>query len=159
MRLFLTLVVLAGIACAQSKYNGPRPPKPDVLFLLQAGKLIETESGEASQGTEKDFTVYTVKGATSPARTPVPEPVFLFQADKINPEKFSLFRMEVKGTNRLLSFPNTEKKRKEAPKPVYFLVTPLDRALFKVEVNDVIGNGEYCFSPDGSNTVFCFTTY
>jgi len=26
-------------------------------------------------------------------------------------------------------------------------------------VNEVIDNGEYCLSPEGSNQVFCFTTY
>jgi hypothetical protein len=158
--LFLALLlgaVFSTVAPAQKKYSGPRPPKPDVPFLLSAGRLTELESGNASQSEVKDNMVFTVPGASSSVQTPVPEPIFLFQADKINPDRLSLYRMTVANGKRSLTF-QTGKKSKNAPKPVYFLVTPLDGALFRVEVNEYIEAGEYCFSPDGSNQVFCFTT-
>ena len=146
-----------GILAAQSKYNGPRPPKPDVPYLLHATNLVETEVGEAVQSDDKKGTIYTIQGAASPARTPVPEPIFLFQAGKLNPDRLSCYRMEVKGGTRVLTIPT--KRGKNDPKPVYLMVTPLDRGLFKVEVNEPIEDGEYCLSPDGSNTVFCFSLY
>lgn len=157
--LLLLVLALAGLPCyAQKKYAGPKPPKADVPFLLTLDKLTELETGMANQSEVKDNTVYTVDGATSPVKTPVPEPIFLFKAEKLNPERLSLYKMTVANGKRTLTFP-TSKRAKNAPKPVYFLVTPLDGGLFKVEINEYVEAGEYCFSPDGSNQVFCFTTY
>ncbi len=144
---------------SQRKYEGPRPPKPDVPFLLHAGKLLEAETGTAAESQAKDGTLYTVAGATSPARTPVPEPIFLFQADKINPDKLTLFRMESRGGQRTLLLPAAGKRKKDSAQPIFVLVSPLAPGLFRVEVNEVIQDGEYCLSPDGSNQVFCFTAY
>lgn len=152
--------MLAGALPAQKKYTGPRPPKPDVPFLVHAGKLVETESNTAAESQSKDGTVYTIPGATSPARTPLPEPIMIFQSDKINPDRLSLYKMEVKGGSRSLLVPNPGKHgKKDEAKPVFLMVTPLAPSLFKVEVNEIIPDGEYCLSPDGSNQVFCFTSY
>lgn len=151
-------VAVAVTATAQKKYTGPRPAKPDVPFLLIIDKLIEVESAMAQESSAKNSTTYTVSGESSNVRSPVPEPVFLFQAEKLNPERLSLFRMNPAGGKRSLTIP-TGKKPKNAPVPVYFLTTPLDGGLFRIEVNEYIPPGEYCFSPDGSNQVFCFTTY
>jgi hypothetical protein len=85
------------------------------------------------------------------------EPIFLFRTERLNPDKLSLYRMTVEGGQRVLSFPN--KPGKDSPKAVYMMLTPLDRGLFKLEVNEFIDDGEYCLSPEGSNAVFCFTTY
>lgn len=163
MRLRLLLAVAAALVLApaseaQKKYSGPRPPKPDVPFLLIIDRLAELESGMANQENGKDGTVYSVSGPTSSVRTPMPEPIFLMQASKLNPERFALFKMTVENGKRTLTLP-TGRKAKNAPKPVYFLTTPLDGGLFKIEVNEFIESGEYCFSPDGSNEVFCFTTF
>lgn len=160
LRLSAALLILAGVAVAQKKYTGPRPPKPDVPFLVHAGKLVETESNTAAESQGKDGTVYTVSGATSPARTPMPEPIMIFQSDKINPDRLSLYKMEVKGGSRSLVIPPAGKRgKKDAVRPLFLMVTPLAPSLFKVEVNEVIGDGEYCLSPEGSNQVFCFTTF
>jgi hypothetical protein len=155
--LFL-LTLLAQPLDAQRKYAGPRPPKADVPFLLTLDKLTELESGMAAQSESKDAMVFTVDKAGSSVKSPMPEPIFLFQADKLNPERLSLYKMTVANGKRTLTFP-TGKRAKNAPKPVYFLVTPLDGSLFKIEVNEYTEAGEYCFSPDGSNQVFCFTTF
>lgn len=157
--LCLATLASTGIASAQKKYTGPRPPKPDVPFLLHAGKLTETEVATAQEGQSKDGPTYTISGATSPARTPLPEPIFLFQSEKINPDRLTLYKLDVKGGSRTLVLPNPGKRKKDGPRPLFVMVTPLTAGLFRVEVNEVIDNGEYCLSPEGSNQVFCFTTY
>jgi hypothetical protein len=155
----LVLVLAALPAAAQKKYTGPRPPKPDVPFLIQAGNLVPIEAGEARESQGKNETNYTVDGAASAIKTPVPEPVFLFQSDKINPERMSLFKMETRNGQRTLSLPADPRRRKDSSRPLFILVTPLENRLFKVEVNEPLDNGEYCLSPEGSNTVFCFSEF
>lgn len=153
------LLLPAAWAQSQRKYDGPRPPKPDVPFLLHAGKLVELEIATATESQAKDGALYTVSGATSSARTPVPEPIMLFQSDKINPDKLTLFRMESRGGQRTLLLPAPGKRKKDSAQPIFMLVNPLAPGLFRVEVNEVIQDGEYCLSPEGSNQVFCFTAY
>jgi hypothetical protein len=154
------LAMLAAFpASAQKKYTGPRPPQADVPFLVHAGKLLPVETGEAKESQGKNETVYTLGGASSPTRTPVPEPIFLFQSDKINPERLTLFRMDVKGGQRTLALATDTRKKKGTARPIFILVTPLENRLFKVEVNEPLDNGEYCLSPEGSNTVFCFSEF
>jgi hypothetical protein len=155
----VVLLLAAMPAAAQKKYSGPRPPKPDAPFLVHAGQLLPVETLEAHESQGKSETHYAVDGAASPTRTPVAEPVFLFQSDKINPERLSLFRMEIKGNQRTLAIPSDARKRKDNARPVFILVTPLENRLFKVEVNEPLDNGEYCLSPEGSNTVFCFNEF
>ena len=158
--LVAAVLLLAALpAAAQKKYTGPRPPKPDALFLIHAGKLLPVETSEARESQGKNDTNYAVDGSASSTKTPVPEPVFLFQSDKINPERLSLFRMETKGGQRTLSIPSDSRKRKDNSRPIFILVTPLENRLFKVEVNEPLDNGEYCLSPEGSNTVFCFSEF
>ncbi len=159
MKLLVILAMPALVlpALAQNKYSGPRPEKADVVYLQHVDKLIETENGEAVQTEEKNKTVYRVAGATSPVRTPMAEPIMLFRAGKINPDKLTLYRMTVENGQRTLVFPT--KPGKDSPKPIYVVVAPLERGLFKLEVNEFIDDGEYCLSPEGSNTVFCFSTY
>jgi len=112
---------------------------------------------EARQSTEKNNTVYTVPGAASAVKTPMAEPIFIFLAEKLNPDKLALYKMTVDKGTRTLTFPN--KQGKDSPPPIYTMVTPLDKGLFKIEVNEFIDDGEYCLSPDGANAVFCFATY
>ena len=157
--LALLVLAAAGVSGQTKKsYDGPRPVKADVPYLLEAGRLTEVESSEAQQKDEKDAVVYTVPGSTSPTRTPMPEPIFLFKSDRINPERLSLYRMESKGGNRVISI-STRGKAKSSQKPVFLMVNRLEAGLYRVEVNEYIENGEYCLTPEGSNKTFCFTTY
>ena len=158
----LVLTLLLGCATAalgQKKYSGPKPPKSDIPYILHAGNLVETESQMAKESQEKGSQIYSIPGTTSPARTPLSEPIMIFQSDKINPDKLSLFRLDVRGGNRVLVLPEPGKRKKDAPRPLFLMVTPLSPGLFRVEVNEYLENGEYCLSPDGSNQVFCFTTF
>jgi hypothetical protein len=158
MRSLLCLALAsAGFASAQDKYTGPKPPKPDVLYLVHADNLIPTEVTEAKGESHKNETVYSIPGASSPARTPLAEPIFIIEADKISPQALELYRAEVKGGRREVAMVN--KRTRSSPKALRLTVTRLERGLYRVEVDDTIENGQYAISPNGSNTVFCFEVY
>jgi hypothetical protein len=158
MRSLLCLTVAAaGFVCAQDKYTGPKPPKPDVLYLVHADNLVPTEVADAKGESKKNETVYTIPGAGSPARTPLAEPIFIIQADKIQPQALELYKADVKGGRREVAM--VQKHTRGSPKPLRLTVTRLDGGLYRVEVDETIENGEYAISPNGSNTVFCFAVY
>jgi hypothetical protein len=159
MRILTLALALAALLPAQDKYNGPRPAKPDVPFLLHADNLVETEVSEAREQEKKDEVVYTVPGASSQAKTPVAEPIFLLMSDKVQPEAIELYRLESKGGNRQLVVP--KKPKKDSPRPARLAVTRLAEKLYRIEINEGMGleNGEYSLSPRGSNQVFCFSVY
>jgi hypothetical protein len=140
------------------QYDGPRPPKADLPYLVHADNLIPTEVNEAREETRGKQTTYIVPGAGSPARTPVAEPIFLFLSEKIAPEALELYRLEVKGGNRQIVFPERIRDR---PRPLRLLVQRLDEKLYKLEVSERFGleNGPYAITPKGSNQVFCFDVY
>ena len=156
-------LVLAASASAQApkKYTGPRPPKQDQPYLLHASNLTPLETSTAVEEKRKDDNANIVKGTSSPARTPLAEPIFLLDAAKLVPEKLELYRVSVsKAGNREVAFPNNPKKSKDAPKPVRLSVTKLDGgSLFKLEATEALENGSYCLSPTGSADVFCFDVY
>ncbi|MGH9666187.1 MAG: hypothetical protein ACRD9L_17310 [Bryobacteraceae bacterium] len=147
---------LAGAACAADKYNGPRPPKQDVPYLVHADNLIETETGQASQESRKKNTTYVVAGASSPARTPLAEPIFLIDANTIAPEQLEMYRMEVKNGRREITL---SESRRGAGRPIHLSVTPLGDHLYRVEAAEMLENGEYVLTPSGSNRVFYFEIY
>lgn len=157
MRLIAGFIVfaLAGLA-QQSKYTGPRPEKPDVPYLKHASKLIPTEVLEATTETRKDEDWAVTPGASSPVRTPLAEPYFFVLAEKLDPTKLELYRVEPRNGKRevLLS-----RKNKPQAKPYRIFATSLGERLYRVDVNDTLENGEYCLSPNGSNQVFCFQVY
>jgi len=153
-------VACLGVACVAlfaQKYQGPAPPKPDIPYLLHASNLVETEVGEAQESKMKDDLLYTVRGATSTARTPLAEPIFIVDAQKLFPDRLSLYKMEVKNGQRQLRI--SAGRRGKGAKPIFLMVNKLRGSLYRVEVNEYLENGEYCLSPEGSNQVFCFTTY
>jgi hypothetical protein len=153
IRRILPLLVFTVAASAQ-KYSGPRPSQPDLPYLKHAENLVATEASEAKEEKQKNGTLYVIRGANSPARTPLASPIFLFQADKVVPEKLGLYRLEVKGGNREIFI-----GAKKQPKPIAIEVTRLDGNLYKIEVSDSLTAGEYSLSPEGSNQVFCFAVY
>jgi len=156
----LAVAVLLVCTCAlpAQKYDGPRPPKPDLPYLQHADNLIPTEASEAREDKRGNETVYSVAGAGSPARTPIAEPIFLFASEKIAPESLELYRLTVKGGNRQIVFPEN---KKDAPRRFRLSVTRLDDKLYRIEVNERMGleNGSYSLTPAGSNQIFCFDVY
>ena len=159
MRYLGLIFLAAAVLIGQDKYSGPRPAKADVPYLLHASKLIETETLEAKEETQKDFNVASIPGATSPVRTPLAEPIFIFQSEKIPAEKLQMYQLTVKNGRREVTFPVAGKKAKDAPRPVHLTVKKLDASLWRIEAGQILDNGEYCLSPAGASAVFCFQIY
>ncbi len=158
--LLLALVALPLISvvhAADRKYAGPRPPKPDIPYLVHADNLIETEVAEAKEEDRSRDVLNSIPGASSPARTPLAEPIFLIDAQNIVPEKLELYRFEVRRGRREIAFP--KRQSKDAPRPIRVLVTRVEGKLFRIEANEILENGEYALSPDGSTRVFAFQVY
>lgn len=160
VRHWLLAILMVGMvapAFAEVTYRGPAPPKPDVPYLVHGDHLLETDQAEATQSEEKKRTVYTTAGATATARTPLAEPIFLIRPEKIKPEQLSLYRMKIEKGNRQIAF--HAKPDKDDPKPVPLLFHTRKDGSVIVEANQYLENGEYCLSPTGANTVFCFQVY
>lgn len=155
-RLVVLLCVSAALLGAE-KYNGPRPPKADVPYLVHADNLIPTEEQKAKEETKGKDTIATVPGASSSARTPLPEPIFLLKSDKLAAERLQLYRFEVKDGRRQVVI--SGKRSKDSSRPIPLMVNRLEEGLYKVEANQFLENGQYGLSPDGSDEVFCFEVY
>jgi len=155
--MLLRMLSLIGLsACflaGADKWQGPVPPKPDIPYLLHASNLIETETGQARP--EKNTAV--ISGASSPARTPLSEPIFIMDARNITPEHLELARLEVKGGNREVTM--STGRRRGGSRFLHLQVTPLGGHLYKIEADEPLENGEYALSPSGDNRVFCFEIY
>ena len=150
-------VIFALSGFAADKYTGPIPPKADIPYLLHADNLVPTEPGEARDETRKDQQVATLAGATSAARTPLAEPIFIIKAGQISPERMQCYKMEVKNGNREVVI--SQKKGKGVSRPIFMNVTRLGEGLYKLEVDQPLENGQYTLSPDGSNQTFSFEIY
>jgi len=155
-RIFALFFALA-FAIYGQKYTGPRPPKPDIPFLKHADSLLPTEVAEAKEEKRKDDILYVVAGANSSARTPLASPIFLFQSDKIVPDKLQLYKLDTKnGRRELLMSP----KKRQGAMPIRIQINRLSSDnLFQIEVEDSLENGEYSLSPEGSDQVFCFQVF
>ena len=152
----LAVLIFAGAGIAwTADYTGPRPPKPDMLYLVHADNLIPTESGEAKEEGKGGNSKYTMPGAASPARTPLAEPIFILQSDKLPPESIELYKFDVKGGRREVDLSGG----RGSAKALHLAVTRLERGLYRIEADEVLDNGEYVLSPMGSNRVFCFEIY
>ena len=152
--LIFSLIALS--LAAADKYQGPRPPKPDLPYLLHASRLVETEATEAREEKRKDDNVYVISGASSPARTPLAEPILLLETEKLQADRIELYKLEVRNGRREAVFP--AKRRKEA-RPIRISVTRLDQNLYRIEAAIGLENGEYSLTPPASNQVFCFQVY
>jgi hypothetical protein len=150
------VLLLCGAAWAQ-KYDGPRPPKKDMIYLLHADNLVPTETGEAKEEGKKNDAVYTFAGTSSPARTPLAEPIFILDSDTIKPDSVELYRMDVRSGHREVKVSGGS--RRGGTKALRLSVTKLDRGLYKLEASETLDPGEYSLSPTGSNHVFCFEVY
>ena len=154
----LAPVVLLASACfaQQQKYAGPMPEKADLPYLKHASKLIATEALDAKTEQRKDEEWAITPGASSPVRTPLAEPYFFVLAEKLDPTKLELYKVDSKIGNRELLM---SRKNKAQAKPLRIFATPLGQRLYRVDVSDTLELGEYCLSPSGSNQVFCFQVF
>lgn len=152
----LLVLLLAGWMCADEKYKGPRPLKQDLPYLVHADNLVPTEVGQATAESHKHGSTYTIAGASSPARTPLAEPIFLIDANTILPDQLEMYRLEVKNGQREITLSGG---RHGSGRPIHLSVTPLGGHLYRVEAAEMLENGEYVLTPNGSNQVFCFEIY
>jgi hypothetical protein len=151
------LAALTLAAVAAEKYDGPRPDKPDIPYLKHASKLIPLETGQMKEeGSKKDESVMAMSGANSPTRTPLAEPIFLFTYDRLDPMRLELYKIENNKGRREIKF---KKKGPNGPRPFKIMVNPLGGKLYRIDVNETLDNGQYCFSPTGADQVFCFEVY
>jgi hypothetical protein len=153
---WLSIILVCAAPLAAEKYTGPRPPKPDLPYIMHADSLLPTESAEAREENRKNEVTYVVAGANSSARTPLSSPAFLVQADQLQPDHLQLYKLVSKDGQREVLF---SRKNKRLARPIRLNVTRLDEGLFKVEVDEILDNGEYSLTPEGSNQVFCFQIY
>jgi hypothetical protein len=151
-------LALSAAASAQDKYSGPKPAHKDLPYLLHGEKLIETEVQKASQSDSKQGQVFFVSGTTSPARTPLAEPIFIFSPDHFRAEQLGLFRFEVRNGRREVVI-SGKHKRDDTEGVFHLSLRRLGEDLFRIEVSEMLNPGEYALSPEGDNTAFCFTVY
>jgi hypothetical protein len=152
----LLLLALSGACMAAPRYDGPRPPQPDLPYLLHANNLVPTEKVTAREESGKNGMSYVINGSSSTARTPLAEPIFIVQAQRMVPDRLGCFRMDVnKSGNREVVM--GKKSRKD--KPIPLKVTKLEEGLYKVEVDTPLENGQYTLSPEGSDEAFAFEIY
>ena len=78
----LVLALIATLPAIAQSYKGPRPAKADVVYLVHASNLIPTEVSEAREDSKKNTVTYSVSGTSSPAKTPLAEPIFLIMTDR-----------------------------------------------------------------------------
>ncbi len=153
VQLTLLITLAAAMAGAQSL---PDPPKQDVPYLIHATNLLETETSEAVEESDKKAQIYAVAGAASPVRTPLGFPEFLFASDQIDPSTLRLYGFEsVNGRREVL----IRKKKKIVVRLYYIDVIPQENGVYRLRVDSSLSPGEYCLTPDGeegSNKVFCF---
>ncbi len=154
----LAVFFVAVLAALAQKYSGPVPEKEDLLYLVQADNLIPTEAATAQeQKGKKGETVYVVAGAASSARTPLASPIFLLKARDLVAEKLQLFKLDVKNGHREITFRTGRGARN--PEPVRVDVKRFDNGMIRLEVSDSLPKGQYSFTPEGANDVFCFEVY
>ena len=150
-----TLLILAmAFSASAQKYAGPRPPKADLPYLKHAQNLVPTEAGTAKEEKQKNDILYVMEGEASSAKTPLASPIFIVEADKLNPDKLALYKLDTKSGHREILF-----GPKKQPKAIHMDVSRLADKVYKIEVSDSLENGEYVLTPEGSNQVFCFQVY
>lgn len=154
----LVLFFAAAAALFAQKYSGPVPEKPDLLYLVQADNLIPTEALTAKeQKAKKGDTVYIIDGAASPARTPLASPIFIVKTKDLAPEKLQLYKLDVKNGHREITLRSGRGNR--SPEPIRVDIKHYNDDLVRIEVSVSLPNGQYSFSPEGSNDVFCFEVF
>jgi len=144
---------------AQQK-SGPKPTQTDLPYLLEADKLIPTEAQTVTRSGSKDDETLSVKGSASKARTPLPEPIFLFSAGKISPENFELIRFQVSSSQRQWNRKQQSNPNSIEPdEPLRLTLRPVGNGVTRIEAAEMLSPGEYALMPRGGDTAFCFTVF
>ena len=141
---------------AQGQQRPPAPPKPDIPYIIHATNLVETEASRAIEQTKKNEQWYFVEGTSSGVETPMARPEFLLKSENLDPDKLELYRFEPKNGKREILI---RKKKKVLARPHFLSLENVEPGVFRIRVDDVLENGEYCLTPRGADAVFCFTVY
>jgi len=156
-RFTLCCVFLALAGMAQQKYSGPKPPKPDLPYLMHADTLVPTETGEAQeQKGKKEEITYIISGANSSAKTPLASPIFILETQQIAAEKLQLYKLDSKNGQRHITL---SPKKRQSAQPILIDVKSVAPSLYRIEVEQTLQPGEYVLTPDGTNQVFCFAVF
>jgi hypothetical protein len=158
VRKLLLAPLLICPALFAADYKGPLPPKPDLPYLLHASTLVPTEAVMASQSAQKKSSTFTIQGASSSAKTPLAEPIFILETRSLDPASLELWRFEVRNGERSVSVTGGV-HHKGASGPYHLSVTKIGDRLYRLEAQEMLENGEYSLSPAGSNQAFCFQIY
>jgi hypothetical protein len=154
----LVLFFFAACALFAQKYSGPVPEKTDLLYLVQADNLIPTEAAVAKeQKGKKGESAYIVAGAASTARTPLASPAFVVKTKQLEADKLELYKLDVKSGHREITLRKGRGARN--PEPVRIDIKRFDDDIYRLEVSESLPNGQYSFTPVGSNDVFCFEVF
>ena len=90
------------------------------------------------------------------AVSPLSSPVLVILTDQVQADKLQLYKLESKGSERRILF---TRRKKQVARPIRLNVTRVDDNLYKLEVDEILVNGEYVLTPQDSNQVFCFQVY
>jgi len=155
MRLILPLLLAALAAANAQKYPGPPPAKADLPYIQHATNLIATEPVDAKEQKTGADTLWTIDGANSLSKTPLALPIFVIKADKLNPARLQMYRLESKENHRELT--SSAKKNAE---PIHVQVTRLSGDnLYQLDVYNGLDAGEYALLAEGSLRMFCFQVF
>src|ERR1700689_5122645 len=105
-----------------------------MLYLVYADNLVPTEATDHKQESKKNETTFTIAGASSSMVTPLAEPIFIMQSDKIDPERLELYRVEMKSGHREVTM--APKRTRGGPRALRLLVTRLNRGLLRSEAGE-----------------------
>jgi hypothetical protein len=159
MRKALAIAVTLSVAvtlAAQIKKAIPKPDKKDVIYLVHASNLVQTEIVKPTPKDDGQSLTWSIPGESSLARTPLALPIFTVDAAIIAPEKLQLYPFEIKGAHRELSL---KKKGPSETEPILITITPISGTLYRIELVNEIPNGEYGLTVPGSNQFFCFSVF
>lgn len=153
------VAALSSVMNAQ-QYSGPRPPKRDVPFLLEARRLLALDVQHATEQKSKHGQILWVPGAASTARTPLPEPIFLIAPDKINPDQLALYHFEVRNGRREASLASHgAEEDQDYQEDLRLTLRKIDLSLYRIEASHMLDPGEYALHAPGADSAFCFAVY
>jgi hypothetical protein len=123
---------------------GRVPPAPIFRIWSTPTAWWTRRVTEAKEEKKKDDITHAVAGASSPAKTPLAGPVFIFEADKLSANKIQLYKFEVKNGLARSGFPTRQ--------ALVTTAAPTSRPggnLYKIEVDEA-WKTEYGLTPEDS---------
>ena len=128
-----------------------KPQAPTHVLIVPKKPIPRIAEAKPEEG--KNETTYVIPGPSSKARTPLSSPILLILTDQLQADKLQLYKLESKGGQRQILF---TRRKKQVARPFRLNVTRVDDNLYRIEVDEILDNGEYSLTPPDSNQVFCF---